>query len=359
MAMIRCAVVLIALMLGLPAAARADSARFAPVDVPATDLADATGAVALSAAGGHVVFSRATGDGAYQLVDWSAAGGLRVLPLAAGTAPFDADAGVDAQGRSVVTYSTCTAGTRVGRATRRRCTLRVLRLDRADARPMVLTLRGAGDLSLTTPSMRGRAVVAVAAPTGRSHNARILYWSSPSATPRRLSGGTAECPSFERCKTGPDTTVDALDLGRRSVAFVWEINPGLGGIAATQELRSAPLGGGHSTKVRGVTGYVSGACGYRKPGSPNALSNGGVGFVLTQSPCDTDQTTIGRRAPGASDFEGARPAGALVGGAAWDGSRVYWLRCAARPDTDVLSSDCRLVVSQAVPFGPPTLPAHG
>ena len=51
MAMVRRVAILSALLLVVPAAAAADSARFAPVNVPATDLSDATGAVAMSAAG--------------------------------------------------------------------------------------------------------------------------------------------------------------------------------------------------------------------------------------------------------------------------------------------------------------------
>lgn len=348
------------LLLALPASAGADSARFAPVDVPARDLADATGATRMSAAGGHVVFSRAVGKGVFELVDWSAAGGLRVLTAGTRTAPFDADAGLDAKGDPVVVFSTCPAA---GAVRRRGCTLRELRLDRAGARPTALRLHGARGLSLTMPSMRGRAVVAVTTPAAGSHNVRILYWPTRTAAPRRLSGGTAECPSFAACATGPNTAVDALDLGRRSVAFVWDVDGGGLGISANQELRTAPLDGGHSRQAARAYGYVSGACGYRRPGSPNALPGGDVGFVLSQSPCDAEQTTIARWDAGAGDFRGARPAGTLVGGAAWDQQRVYWLSCAPRHDpdynADVISDACRLVVSTAIAFGPPTRSAHG
>src|SRR3954454_2934799 len=191
--------VLSALMLMLPAAALADSARFAPVAVRAVDLSDATGAVAMSAAAGHVVFSRAAGKDVYQLVEWSAAGGLRVLPVGTRTAPFDADAGLDRHGRPVVTFSTCPSGRQGPPAAGRPCALRVLRLDRGDARPASLRLHGDRGLSLTSPSMRGRAVAAVAAPAGASHNVRLLYWATAAQTPRRLSGGTASCPAYERC----------------------------------------------------------------------------------------------------------------------------------------------------------------
>ena len=351
--MIRAAAILTCLLVALPATAAADSARFAPRDVAATELADATNGTAMSAAGGHVVFSRETSPRTYELVDWSARGGLRTLPVGTRSRPFDADAGIDAQGHPLVAFSTCSA----------RCSLRVLRLDRADAGPTRLRLRGDRGLSLTTPSMHGHQVVAVAAAPRGSKNVRILYWRTPGTAPRRLSGGTARCPSYERCTTGPVTAVDALDLGRRSVAFVWGVDPGGDGTGAGEELRTARLDGGHSRQAGRAQGYTSGACGYRSPGSPNALADGGVGFVVSQSPCDEDQTTIARWRAKAADFEGARPTGTLVGGAAWDGTRVYWLSCAPRHDpdynADVISGACRLVVSSAVPFAPPTLTAHG
>jgi hypothetical protein len=354
---------LIGVVLLLPAGAAADGARFAPVDVPATDLADATGAVGMTAAGGHVVFSRAVGNRVYRLFDWSPAGGIRTLAAGTRTAAFDADAGLDANGRPVVVFSTCAAGIRPGQVPRRGCSLRVLALDQAGARPRALRLHGDHGLSLTTPSMRGHGVAAVAAPVAGSRNVRILYWRTLRAAPRRLSGGTASCPSYVGCRGGPLTAVDALDLGRRSVAFVWQLDPGALGVDATQELRTAPLNGAHSRQAGRAYGYVSGACGYRQPESPNALADGGVGFVLLQSPCTADQTTIIRWVAGAGDFQGARPTGTLVGGAAWDRARVYWLSCAPRHDPnrddEVVGDACRLVVSTAVPFGLPTHSAHG
>jgi hypothetical protein len=358
------AATLTALALLLPAAAAAaDSARFGPVDVSATDLVETKGAVRLSAAGGHVVFSRAVSDRVYRLFDWSAAGGLRTLAAGTRTAAFDADAGLDANGRPVVVFSTCPAGNPPGQVPHRGCSLRMLRLDQGDAQPRALRLHGDHGMSLTTPSMHGHAVAAVAAPAVGSRNVRIMYWRTAGAAPRRLSGGTASCPSYARCKSGPPTAVDALDLGRRSVAFVWELDSGANGIGANQELRTARLNGAHSRQAARAFGYISGACGYRDPESPNALADGGVGFVLAQSPCDDDQTTIARWAAGAGDFQGARPNGTFVGGAAWDGARIYWLSCAPRHDpsydADVISDACRLVVSTAVPFGSPTRSAHG
>jgi hypothetical protein len=91
-----------------PASAGADGSRLPPVAVGATDLADGTGAVAASAAAGHVVFSRqAPSTGRFELVAWSAGRGLRVLPVGDRAVPFDADVGRDAPGGAVVSYSHC------------------------------------------------------------------------------------------------------------------------------------------------------------------------------------------------------------------------------------------------------------
>jgi hypothetical protein len=366
----RAAILSVLLVLSVPGTAAADSARFAAVDVPAADLADATGAVRMSAAGGHVVFSQAVGNGIYRLVDWSAAGGVRTLAAGTRTGAFDADAGLDGDGRPVVVFSTCRAGNGPGRGPLFSCALRILRLDRSNARPTPLRLRDDHGLSLTTPSMHGQAVAAVAAPGPTSGNVRILYWRTPRSRPRRLSGGTSRCPG---CEGTLSTAVDALDLGRRAVAFVWEFDPPEVGLDTQRELRTAPLSGGHSRQAEGAFGYATSTspscchgtspCEYRRPESPNALADGGVGFVLAQSPCAADETTIVRWADDAADFQGARPNGTLVGGAAWDTTRVYWLSCAPRHDpyvnADVISDACRLVVSSAVPFGPPTLGAQG
>jgi hypothetical protein len=360
--MARWVVVLSTFLVLLPSVARADSSRFVPTSVAVTDLADATGATAMSAAGGHVVFSRAVAAHEYQLVDWSAGAGLRVLPAGTRAAPFDADAGTDVQGHPVVTYSTCQAHQAGAVLLRKGCALNRLRLDRASARPTPLRLHGDRGLSLSTPSAHEGSVVAVAAPARGSHNVRILYWSTTSSTPRRLSGGTARC-LYSTCPGGPDTMVDALDLGPRSVTFVWDQSSGGIGTGATEELRAAALSGRPSRQVGRAAGYVSGACGYRRPESPNALTDGSAGFVLIQSPCDSDQTTIARWAPGARDFLGARPSGTLVGGAAWDGEKIYWLSCVAIHDVaynaDVISSACRLVVSTNLALRAARLQAHG
>jgi hypothetical protein len=116
--------------------------------VAATDLADATGAVAPSAAAGHVVFSRQVpATGRFELVAWSAAGGLRVLPVGDRAVPFDADVGRDAAGRAVVSYSRCAVDGTLASAlpsvdfsATGGCRPYVLDVDRPGARPGPLRL---------------------------------------------------------------------------------------------------------------------------------------------------------------------------------------------------------------------------
>jgi hypothetical protein len=362
---------LAAVLLALPASAAANGSPLPAVPVAATDLADATGAVAPSAAAGHVVFSRQVpATGRFELVAWSAAGGLRVLPVGDRAVPFDADVGRDATGGAVVAYSRCAVDGTLGDglssidfAAARGCHPYILDLDRPGARPRPLRLARASGLSLTTPSVRGRSVAVAAAPD-RSGNARILLWRDSTREPVRLRGGTPpKCP-YRTCPVAPRSSVDALDLGARSVAFLWRLSQPPYGAGPGIELRTSslrPSGPGH--QIPFAQGYASGACGFRQPLSPTAGAGGGVAFLLAQSPCEGIQTTLAVQRGGSPLVLGARPAGSLAFGAAFDDKRVFWLRGAAPlRSEDLASSDrpvipcarpgaaCRLVVSRALPL---------
>ena len=112
-------------------------------------------------------------------------------------------------------------------------------------------------------------------------------------------------------------------------------------------------------------GYGSGACGFREPLSPTAGPGGGLAFLLAQSPCEEIQTTLAVQRAGSSVVLGARPAGALAFGAAFDTDRVFWLRGTAPLRLEDLElgagnravipcaragAGCRLVVSRALPL---------
>ncbi len=355
-------------LLGFPASAVADGSRLKPAEIPATDLADATGAVTPTAALGHVVFSRLVPAARrFELVDWTAEGGLRVLPVGDRAVPFDADVGPGASGGAVLAFSRCATDGKltyvlptVDFTRARGCRAYILDLESAGARPRRLALARSSGLSLTTPSVRGRSVAAVAAPSRGSTNARVLLWPRTRDAPLRLRGGTApKCP-YRSCRVAPRTGVDALDLGPRSAAFLWRVTQPPYGAGDGIELRSSSVrAGGPGGQVDRAQGYVSGACGFRQPLSPSAGADGGVAFLLAQSPCEVLQTTLARRRRGSDVLSGARPAGALAYGAAYDDARVFWLRGAPPRAGDEgdgapvpcaeATAKCRLVVSSSLP----------
>ena len=355
--------------LALPASALADGSRLKPAETPAVDLADATGAVAPSAALGHVVFSRfVPATKRFELVDWTAEGGLRVLPVGNRAVPFDADVGPGASGGAVLAFSRCTTDGKltyvlptVDFTRARGCRAYIMDLGGAGARPRRLSLARSAGLSLTTPSVRRGSVAAIAAPAKGSTSARVLLWPRTRQAPLRLRGGSPpKCP-YRSCRVAPRTGVDALDLGPRSVAFLWRVTEPPYGAGDGVELRTSSLrAGGTGGQVDRAQGYVSGACGFRQPLSPGAGADGGVAFLLAQSPCEVLQTTLARQRPGSRVLSGVRPAGALAYGAAYDDEQVFWLRGAPARGVDEEPSaapvpcadpaaKCRLVVSSSLP----------
>jgi hypothetical protein len=303
-------------------------------------------------------------------VEWSAGRGLRVLPVGDRAVPFDADVGRDAAGGAVVSYSRCAVDATLGFvlpsvdfSSARGCRPFVLDVEHAGARPRPLRLARASGLSLSTPSVHGRSVAAVAAPS-RGTNARILLWRDTTQAPVRLRGGTApKCP-FASCSIAPRSGVDALDLGPRSVAFLWRLSQPPYGAGPGIELRTSSLHPGQAGRqIFSAQGYLSGACGFRQPLSTTAGASGGIAFLLAQSPCEGVQTTLAVQRVASTVVLGARPAGSLALGAAFDDRRVFWLRGAAPLRTEELGAGarpvipcarpgagCRLVVSRVLPL---------
>lgn len=352
-------------LLALPPVAHADGSRIAPTDLPATDLASGEGAVLPSAAAGHVVFSRqVAGTDRYELVDWMAGRGLRTLPVGTRAIPFDADVGRDSAGRAMLTYSVCATDGRLGGVLptldftqARGCSIRFVALSQDGLAGIPRTLRrpGSKSLSLTTPSFHGRAVAAVAPPARGSVNARVLYWRTTNSRPVRLRGGTPPTCPFASCTVRLTTSVEALDLGARSVAFLWRSTWPLTGVGPAAELRTSTLRGHRGREVPGTAGYLSGACGFRQPLAPRASANGGMSFLLAQSACYGIQTTLAVQRGMTTGFTGVRPSGAVAYGAAWDGNTVYWLAGQQLENTEENAQNpipcahpaaaCRLVVS--------------
>lgn len=102
----------------------------------------------------------------------------------------------------------------------------------------------------------------------------------------------------------------------------------------------------------------------RQPSSPTALADGGIGFLLIEEPCFCLHSMLAVAPSDGELWRGARPSDAVA-----LGDRVYWLRGRKLPlagDIDdpyvkgpfpcaAPGVDCRLVVSDALPYSAPTL----
>ncbi|HWT91922.1 MAG TPA: hypothetical protein VN238_02925, partial [Solirubrobacteraceae bacterium] len=310
-----------AALLLAPAAAPADAPKVGTTPVPVTDLADGTGLTAPSAHRGTVVASRAV-PGGWELVAKTPDGPLKALPgVPRRSVPFDADAGPDTRGRTVVVFSRCrTEGEMAGalptvdRSDARGCSLHVAPAD-GSAPPRRLALRGARGLSLTTPSIWRGQIAAAAGPTPARRTARVLLWRDVDRAPRRLHGGTPAGATrcVAACSTAPSASVDALDLGPRTVAFLWRLTNATVGIGPAVEARWSPLDGGRGNQSTAALGYISGACGFRQPLGVSALrSRPGLRTVLAQSACAELATTFATFGPRGADRRLLRPDGYLA-----------------------------------------------
>ena len=239
----------------------------------------------------------------------------------------------------------------------------VLDLDDPGARPRPLRLARASGLSLSTPSVRGRWSLPLRRPTGAQTFASFSGATRRKA-PIRLRGGTPpKCP-YASCSVAPRSGVDALDLGPRSLAFLWRLSQPPYAAGPGVELRTSSVHpGGPGRQFLSAQGYLSSACGFRQPLSPSVGAGGGLAFLLAQSPCEGVQTTLAVQRAGSTVVLGARPAGSLALGAAFDDARVFWLRGAAPLRGEELGAgarpvipcarpgaECRLVVSRALPL---------
>jgi hypothetical protein len=288
------------------------------------------------------------------------------LPVAERSVPFDASAGPSASGRPVVVFSACRRDppglTGIlptpdwGAASA--CVLKQLALEGGG--PQRIRRVGTGR-SLTTPSVwRGSLVAVARTPSGA--NARVLWWGPGARTPVRLPGGSVPTCPFRSCPADSmRTSIDALDLGPRSLALDWRITGGnVIGTGLGWELRNVSLATRRSTIVQ--FGYISGACGFHQPFAPGATASGLATYVDAASPCDALQTALARFDPRAELRREARPDDAFVFGAATDGATTYWLRgqVATNPPGDVPSGSepactlagahCQLVRSTALPY---------
>jgi hypothetical protein len=235
-----------------------------PGSAAAEDLAPVSAPTAISAWGGHVVWSAYDpATSRYRLADRSQAG-VRMLPVAARSIPFDADVGPGRDGRPVVVYSRCRVegepfvrpgwwGTfRHGRG----CDIFALRLGGARER-LVRGRVSTTTASETTPSIwRGRIAFARRDERGRGLRRRVprLYVQARAGSRRLLplARGTIPCdprhPSPPAPELGPscaqvEATTLAVDLRGRFLAFGWRYRGGnSSGVGDVTEIRLTRLG---------------------------------------------------------------------------------------------------------------------
>jgi hypothetical protein len=296
----------------------------------------------LTAYGGHVVWNEFDPSGLWYLTDWHG-GNVSRLPIPPRTVPFDVDLGPAGDGRPVAVYSRCRQEPGTGRAvppappadwmTARGCDLFEFGLETGKERRLegVSSRRG----SETTPSIwRGATAFARRLP-GRP-KAR-LYLKRPNDRHLiRLPGGTLPlCVRIREAIVEPHVCgsreprpyagADALDLGPRSLAFLWRLSNGnVVGTGVAWELRLDPLTGRRGTIAS--SGLIGGACEIFLPQSPNAFGRR-VLFLERIGECTVTRAPIALFDPrNGGALRQATPAAGLAYAIARDGRTVYWLR---------------------------------
>jgi hypothetical protein len=322
-------------------------------------------ATALTAYGGHVVWSEQGPSALWYLTDWHD-GSTSRLPVAPRAVPFDVDLGPAADGRPVAVYSRCVPE----RPTvapdwmlARGCDL--YEFDFVSGKERLLAGVSSRRRSETTPSIwRGSIAFARRLP-GRP-KARLYLKRAGHRRLVRLPGGTF--PPCDRQFCGPREPrpyagADALDLGPRSLAFLWRLSHGkVIGTGVAWELRLDPLSGRRGTIAS--SGTVGGACEIGLPLSPNAVGRG-VLFLERIGDCTVTRTPIVSFDARTGSFRQATPAVGLAYAIALDGRTIYWLRVPS-PDPGgncgAMPRACFLVRSSDLAFervrrhrpGPPT-----
>jgi hypothetical protein len=286
--------------LWVPVVAAALAACPAPAAAEPVALSTVPANVPISAHGGWVVWSTPAPGGVWSLVAWHN-GQARPLPISHRSQPFDVDAGTDARGRAVVTFSRCITAPQllVGRLqpwTGEGCRVRVV--DLASGRERAAGVPRPPGASDTTPSMwRGR--VAFARTSVRNPSiSQVLLWSPSSRRVTRVPhGGIPNCPSKGPACKGVTVrgAVQGLDLGSRLASFLWWVQGprvvGHGG----WEVRADRLGRGRS--VLTGSGYLGEACAGGNdsyvPSTPSADGDN-VWYSVFASACYVDKVTVAR-----------------------------------------------------------------
>jgi hypothetical protein len=320
---------------------------------------------AIVAYNGYVVWSELDpGTGSWYLLDWHS-GITSRLPVPPRSVPFDADVGPDAAGKPVAVYSRCRKEP-IGQGglalysdwmTASGCDLYEIGLTGGSERRLDgISSRRASE---TTPSVwRGSIIFARHMP--KAHAARIYLRRRGSRQLLRLPGGTLSHCLLRGCRSEPRPRagVDAIDLGPRSVAFLWRLmNGNVVGTDVAWELRSDALHG--KGGVLAASGYVGGACEFDLPLSPNAAPRGAL-FLERIGTCTTKSTRIVLFDRRNRTRREAQPASGFAYAAAGGGRAIVWVS-GPRPEAPApQGSDpcrsrldaCELVRSSNLPFIP-------
>jgi hypothetical protein len=317
-------------------AAIAVAAAVALVCVPsalADVLADGSGVRDVRAWGGVVTYARQNAsDHLWQLMAFQA-GAERALPVAPRSAPFDLDAGSDAAGHPVVTWSRCATYRSATPLGDRGCRLWMLRLDDPAATPARLRTGLPAHWSATHPSM-SRGELAFAAYLDRGDHSRVMLLRRGARRPVALARLHVGCELDCDDRTIYSAVSD-LDLGARAVALRWTQTGGdVVGVGDQNTLQVDPRSGAKA-KILSV-GYVSGACGYVDPESPTADGLGAF-YIAAGSRCSANTTSFALVDPSRSlRSAAAPPAGTLIESLTRDATGITWLRAtcltAARDD---------------------------
>jgi hypothetical protein len=326
-------------------------------------LAPVLNQTALSAWGGHVVFSaRDSATGMWTLEQWTSAG-VTPLAVAAQGVPFDVDAGPDQRGRPVAVYSHCRPPADNSLGPVPGCVIYLVRLDVAGAHGRevrVLSSRGASE---TTPTIwAGRIAFARTRP-GQHRSSVWLQRAPGSRGLISVAGGDlSHCAAhMSACGEGPPTAwPTAMDLGPHGLVFVWQMHGGNVVGHQASEVRIDSLDG-HSRGLASTGDIGECATGppitSEIPSAPNALGGAAL-FLDTAADCAIKKTLFIMAPPAALAFHEYQPTGAFAYGLAHDASdgTLYWVR---GPDPDpegtpdicaTAPGACTLVASTGLAF---------
>ncbi len=239
-------------VIGLVAVSAAGAA-FAQQDPPSslTPVADAT---PIASYRGHLVFSRAVGNGGFELVQRIADGPLQRVPVPLRSVPFDVDVGPTTGGRILAVYTRCATEPRVNLGFPgiteyqggRGCD--VFKVDLAGGRETRYTAVNAADGTEFWPTYwKGRIAFARVYDHKRDYPYLYVKTVASQAPSQRMPGGPRETCSRQDgkrvCSDDRRSVPQALELYGTRLAFAWRYQGFREG--PDYELRIDTVGAGH------------------------------------------------------------------------------------------------------------------